>query len=326
MPPVFGHGRLRLYLLKLLGESPRHGYEVIRLLRERFEGMYAPSAGTVYPRLAKLEAEGLVKHAERGGRKVYSLTTDGEAELHAREEELTALEREIRDSLAALAAEIREDVSGSASALRQEVRRAAAEARAEARSERAAGGRRAAGFRAGERAGTEGGGATRQDREERAATREQFEQAARRIQERVQSRASVGDWSGAVREGLQGLGHEFGGLGPFADRPTSPWHVWAPPPEEEAESPGGTPRPGTDTGTGTDTEEEAGAAAGPRPGQESVPDPERELLRLLDGLRDDVRDAARDHGVSQEQFREARRTLSETAAHLVALLRSRRED
>jgi len=76
MPPVFAHGRLRLYLLKLLDEAPRHGYEVIRLLEERFQGLYAPSAGTVYPRLAKLEAEGLVTHTTEGGRKVYAVKID----------------------------------------------------------------------------------------------------------------------------------------------------------------------------------------------------------------------------------------------------------
>ncbi|WP_165990123.1 PadR family transcriptional regulator, partial [Streptomyces sp. YIM 98790] len=129
MPPVFGHGRLRLYLLKLLGESPRHGYEVIRLLEERFQGLYAPSAGTVYPRLAKLEAEGLVTHTEEGGRKVYALTDAGRRELDERAAELAELEREIRESLAALAADIREDVHGSAHDLRQEMRRAAAQAR-----------------------------------------------------------------------------------------------------------------------------------------------------------------------------------------------------
>ena len=51
MSPVFGHGRLRIYILKLLDEEPRHGYEIIRLLEDRFMGLYAPSAGTVYPRL-----------------------------------------------------------------------------------------------------------------------------------------------------------------------------------------------------------------------------------------------------------------------------------
>ena len=66
MSPVFGHGRLRLYLLKLLDESPRHGYDVIRALEDRFLGLYAPSAGTVYPRLSRLESEGLVTVGRRG--------------------------------------------------------------------------------------------------------------------------------------------------------------------------------------------------------------------------------------------------------------------
>lgn len=129
MPPVFAHGRLRLYLLKLLDEAPRHGYEVIRLLEERFHGLYAPSAGTVYPRLAKLEAEGLVTHATEGGRKVYSLTDAGRAELSDRGGELADLELEIRESVAELAAEIREDVRGSASDLRRQMREAATQAR-----------------------------------------------------------------------------------------------------------------------------------------------------------------------------------------------------
>src|ERR1700734_1635772 len=58
MSPVFRHGRLRLYLLKLLDEAPRHGYEVIRLLQDRFMGVYAPSPGTIYPRLARLGRAG----------------------------------------------------------------------------------------------------------------------------------------------------------------------------------------------------------------------------------------------------------------------------
>lgn len=129
MPPVFAHGRLRLYLLKLLDEAPRHGYEVIRLLEERFQGLYAPSAGTVYPRLAKLEAEGLVTHTTEGGRKVYSITDAGRAELADRSGELADLELEIRESVAELAAEIRDDVRGAAGDLRREMRAAASEAR-----------------------------------------------------------------------------------------------------------------------------------------------------------------------------------------------------
>ncbi|MBW3704710.1 PadR family transcriptional regulator, partial [Streptomyces griseus] len=129
MPPVFAHGRLRLYLLKLLDEAPRHGYEVIRLLEERFQGLYAPSAGTVYPRLAKLEAEGLVTHATEGGRKVYSITDAGREELAGRGGELADLELEIRDSVSELAAEIRDDVRGAAGRLRSDMRAAASESR-----------------------------------------------------------------------------------------------------------------------------------------------------------------------------------------------------
>jgi DNA-binding PadR family transcriptional regulator len=127
MSPVFAHGRLRLYLLKLLDEAPRHGYEVIRLLEERFHGLYAPSAGTVYPRLAKLEQEGLVTQSTEGGRKVYRITEAGRAELTSRQAELAQLEVEIRDSVSQLAEAIREDVRDSAKDLREEMRRAAKE-------------------------------------------------------------------------------------------------------------------------------------------------------------------------------------------------------
>ncbi len=129
MSTVFAHGRLRLYLLKLLDESPRHGYEVIRLLEERFHGLYAPSAGTVYPRLAKLEKEGLVEHSTEGGRKVYSITEAGRTELTSRQGDLADLEVEIRDSVAQLAGAIREDVRDSAKDLRDELRNAAKDAR-----------------------------------------------------------------------------------------------------------------------------------------------------------------------------------------------------
>lgn len=129
MTPVFGHGRLRLYLLKLLDESPRHGYEVIRLLHDRFMGLYAPSAGTVYPRLAKLEQEGLVEHSVEGGRKVYRITDAGRAELLARHDELAQLEAQIHESVYERAKEIRDEVRSSASNLRDELGAAARQVR-----------------------------------------------------------------------------------------------------------------------------------------------------------------------------------------------------
>jgi DNA-binding PadR family transcriptional regulator len=141
MSPVFGHGRLRLYLLKLLDESPRHGYDVIRELEDRFMGLYSPSAGTVYPRLARLEAEGLVTHQVSEGRKVYRITDAGRAELGARQGDLDDLEQEIAGSVRDLATEIRSEVRGSVADLRSELKAAAKDVRrvnrAQAREERA---------------------------------------------------------------------------------------------------------------------------------------------------------------------------------------------
>jgi len=121
MSPVFRHGNLRLYLLKLLDDAPRHGYEVIRLLQDRFLGVYAPSPGTIYPRLARLEEEGLVTHDEVEGRKVYRITDKGRTELHARLDDLAALEEEITASVRDIAREVSEDVRETVRNLREEV-------------------------------------------------------------------------------------------------------------------------------------------------------------------------------------------------------------
>jgi DNA-binding PadR family transcriptional regulator len=133
--PVFGHGRLRLYLLKLLDQGPRHGYEVISLLEDRFMGLYAPSPGTVYPRLQRLEAEGLVTHSQEGGRKVYRITEAGREELRRRQDELADLEAEIGSSVRNLATEIRDEVRGTVRDLKQELKQAAREIRREQRHE-----------------------------------------------------------------------------------------------------------------------------------------------------------------------------------------------
>jgi DNA-binding PadR family transcriptional regulator len=133
--PVFGHGRLRLYLLKLLDECPRHGYDVIRLLEDRFMGLYAPSPGTIYPRLQRLEAEGLVTRSQEGGRKVYRITEAGREELARRPAELAALEAEIAGSVHGLASELRGEVRGTVRDLGQELRQASRELRRRQRHE-----------------------------------------------------------------------------------------------------------------------------------------------------------------------------------------------
>jgi DNA-binding PadR family transcriptional regulator len=129
---VFAHGQLRLYLLALLNEGPRHGYEVIRDLEERFNGLYSPSAGTVYPRLAKLEEEGLVERTEVGRKATYRITDAGRREVAARELDLADLQQDLDHSVRELAQQVRQRVHGSAKDLRAELKEAAKQARANA--------------------------------------------------------------------------------------------------------------------------------------------------------------------------------------------------
>src|SRR5688572_18580383 len=79
---MFEQGDLKYVILQLLDEKPRHGYEIIRALEDRFGGMYSPSAGTVYPTLTLLEDLGYASVAvEEGGKKIYSITNEGRAYL-----------------------------------------------------------------------------------------------------------------------------------------------------------------------------------------------------------------------------------------------------
>jgi DNA-binding PadR family transcriptional regulator len=132
MSPVFAHGQLRLYLLALLNEGPRHGYEVIQDLEQRFNGLYSPSAGTVYPRLAKLEEEGLVERTDEGRKAVYRITEAGRAEVRARADDVAALESDLDHSVRELAEEVRSRVSSQSRDLRTELREAARQARSTA--------------------------------------------------------------------------------------------------------------------------------------------------------------------------------------------------
>ena len=74
---MFESGEVKFVILRLLNEKPRHGYEVIRALEEKFGGFYTPSPGTVYPTLQLLEDEGYVRVVETDGKKVYHVTPEG---------------------------------------------------------------------------------------------------------------------------------------------------------------------------------------------------------------------------------------------------------
>ena len=79
---IFEQGDLKYVILQLLHEKPRHGYEIIKELEDRFGGAYSPSPGTVYPTLTMLEDLGYAKVApDAGGRKVYEITPEGSAYL-----------------------------------------------------------------------------------------------------------------------------------------------------------------------------------------------------------------------------------------------------
>jgi DNA-binding PadR family transcriptional regulator len=132
-PPVFAHGHLRLYLLSILATQPMHGYELIQALGSRFGGTYMPSAGTIYPRLAKLEDEGLVTKSTDGRKTVYEITDAGRAELDARQGELDGIENDVTDSVRRLADEVRASVNDAMKTLRADLASAARDARADAR-------------------------------------------------------------------------------------------------------------------------------------------------------------------------------------------------
>lgn len=79
---VFGPGDLRLVLLSLLAEQPRHGYELIKAIEGLFDGTYSPSPGSVYPTLTLLEELGQIAPVDTGtdgGRKPLALTETGRA-------------------------------------------------------------------------------------------------------------------------------------------------------------------------------------------------------------------------------------------------------
>jgi DNA-binding PadR family transcriptional regulator len=83
-PRLFDYGELRILLLAMIADRPRHGYELIKAIEERMGGSYTPSPGVIYPTLAWLDDMGYAAiETEDAGRKRYRITTEGEAFLVA---------------------------------------------------------------------------------------------------------------------------------------------------------------------------------------------------------------------------------------------------
>jgi len=95
---MFESGELRLVLLKLIADEPRHGYDLIRAIEDMTGGEYAPSPGVIYPTLTLLQDMGLIDEAKgKGPRKAFQATDEGRAHLAEREEEIEALFERLRD-------------------------------------------------------------------------------------------------------------------------------------------------------------------------------------------------------------------------------------
>jgi DNA-binding PadR family transcriptional regulator len=95
---MFESGELRLVLLKLIADEPRHGYDLIRAIEELTGGEYAPSPGVIYPTLTLLQDMALIEEAAgEGARKPFQVTDEGRSHLEERAEEVEALFERLND-------------------------------------------------------------------------------------------------------------------------------------------------------------------------------------------------------------------------------------
>src|SRR3954447_19199471 len=95
---MFESGELRLVLLKLISDAPRHGYNLIREIEELTGGEYARSPGIIYPTLSLLMDEGLIEQLDGPGvRRAYGATDEGRAHLEENKDEVEALFDRLKD-------------------------------------------------------------------------------------------------------------------------------------------------------------------------------------------------------------------------------------
>lgn len=118
------HGDLRLLILKLISEEPRHGYELIREIEARTGGAYVPSPGVIYPALEALLDLGWVEAEADGARRSFKLSGEGKAELEAEAETLARIEQRLADLLDSDRPEDPQDVRGAMWRLRHAVQEA----------------------------------------------------------------------------------------------------------------------------------------------------------------------------------------------------------
>jgi DNA-binding PadR family transcriptional regulator len=93
---LFDSGDLRLVILSYIAEKPSHGYEIMKGIGEQMGGVYTPSAGVIYPTLNQLEDEGFATVTSEGGKKEYTITDTGRAELESQKARIDQLLGRIR--------------------------------------------------------------------------------------------------------------------------------------------------------------------------------------------------------------------------------------
>ena len=97
---MFDSGALRLLVLGLIAEQPRHGYDIIRGLRARFQGSYSPSPGSIYPILQQLSEAGFIASTAHGLRRRFAVTEAGKAWLAEQSSELSAIKAQVDNAAA----------------------------------------------------------------------------------------------------------------------------------------------------------------------------------------------------------------------------------
>ncbi|NGN39438.1 PadR family transcriptional regulator [Mesorhizobium sp. CGMCC 1.15528] len=99
-PRMFDPGALRLFVLGLIAEEPRHGYDIIKALEAKFQGAYSPSPGAIYPMLQMLEEADLVISETNGNKRLYSITEQGKAYLAEHAAELDKINAQLDEASA----------------------------------------------------------------------------------------------------------------------------------------------------------------------------------------------------------------------------------
>jgi len=107
---IFHKGDFKYLILDLLKDKPKHGYEIIRELEDRFQGFYSPSPGAVYPTLQWLEEMGYVTSAQQDGKRIYTITEEGKKFLVEKGKETEEVKSQMRNWWGCWSSEARDEM------------------------------------------------------------------------------------------------------------------------------------------------------------------------------------------------------------------------